>query len=415
MGLRRMLGEEGRFLVKRGTVTPDQGASLERQVQALYQENQQLRAELEAMRERARQVSDARAKALLGGGRLLIPLLDRNKVVRSFASFAETISGFAGPSDQWPHRDKVLTDARTFMESCVRFVIRRRTWLALFSIIAAAIPAIQVWLVVQQNEIIENQNEFSEIQVYDIVSRSMTEGDRNARLMTGALLSRADLDFLRGVVEEAFVFQGGMYQGEALDAGLRLEDAAFRGHLIRAVVRAVEVRGGEMDSDELFERARPMLDRILEDAVDRVPVLLRLENTASGESSSSNAAATMEQVDYYLAQVVEAMRVYGRLAREAGEQEAYWDALAPVFARITGRSVGDHHFEKTLGRALEALMFELALAPGLSEPVVDEGALQQAGLSVEEARSKGVGVLQEQLGDAKVRFENLVRLMEASR
>jgi hypothetical protein len=172
-------------------VTPQEIAQFQQQLQALYADNEALRAELQRIREREQATAELRANLLRGGGRLLVPLLDRAQVVRSFARLAETTSEFAGPIDRWPARERVLSDARTFMESCVRFAVRRRLFLLIFSLLASAIPIVQVWLVVQQNRIIGNQTEMFEVQVYDLVARSMTEGDRNARLMTGALLSRA--------------------------------------------------------------------------------------------------------------------------------------------------------------------------------------------------------------------------------
>ena len=178
--------------------------SPEQQVQILLEENRALRDELARIEERAEAAKQAKARLMRGGLRVLLPLLDRQKVARNFAKLTGTVSDFAGPRSRWPSREQVLADAREFMTSCVRFVIRRRLFLLVFTLIAAAVPAFQLWLVVQQNDIIENQNKFFEIQVYDIVSRSMTEGDRNARQMTSALLANAELEFLQGVVEEAF-------------------------------------------------------------------------------------------------------------------------------------------------------------------------------------------------------------------
>ena len=178
-------------------VTPEEIGQLQQQLHAVQVENEQLRQQLGQYAQQKQNRADRRNKVVRGGGRLLIPLLDRQKVVRSFGSLAETAADFSGPRDDWPARDRLLDDVRRFLEALVRFAVRRRMLLLVFSIIASMIPMIQIWLVVQQNEIIRNQNEFFEIQVYDIVARSMTQGDRNARLMTGALLSRAEPAFLR--------------------------------------------------------------------------------------------------------------------------------------------------------------------------------------------------------------------------
>jgi hypothetical protein len=295
----------------------------------------------------------------------------------------------------------VLGAAREFLESCVRFAIRRRTWLLLFSLIATAIPVIQIWLVVQQNEIIRNQSALLELQVYDIVSRSMTEGDRNARLMTGALLSKADVGFLRGVVEEAFDPNlAGIYREEGVRAQeRRLEDAAFRGHLIRAVVRGIE-NSAEVDRSELFVQTRPMLRLILADAADRVPHVFRL---SPGASETDGALA--EQVDNYLAQVVRAMQVYARLARTVGEQEAFAVDVRPLLRRLSSHgTTGSGQFEQALGTAFEHFAFEAALELELGDPPVD---LDRANLSPDDARRQGLENLRAWVGDEGVAWERL--------
>ena len=382
-------------------MTPEHIAQLEAHLAALQAENHALRQELEGIRARTEAVAAARATVLRGGARLLVPLLDRQKVVRSFAKLAATMSGFAGPMQGWPAREQVLLDARTFMESCVRFVIRRRLFVMLFALLAAAIPFIQILLVVQQNKIIENQNEFAKIQVYDVVSRSMTEGDRNARLMTGALLSNADPEFLRAVVEEAFSPDlAGTYRQEGLNAEKRrLEDAAFRGYLARAVVRSVEHRAPTERARTLWDQTRPMLHWILADAESRVSAILRL-----GESNAPIDDELAEQVDHYLIQVGTAAGIYARLARAVDESDDFHVDLLPLLERVSAHTIRGNRFELAHRYALERLLFEIALEPKLGDPLPDPSAGDG---SPEEVLARGLERLRAALGNDRVRWDAL--------
>lgn len=394
-------------LVQDRGVTPEHVAQLEAHVAALQDENQALRHELALVQQRAELAARTRATLLRGGGRLLVPLLDRQKVVRSFAKLAETVGDFAGPMDRWPSRDQVLVAAREFMESCVRFAIRQRMLLAFFSLVAASIPFIQIWLVVQQNQIIENQNEFAKIQVYDVVSRSMTEGDRNARLMTGALLSNADPAFLRGVIEEAFNPElAGTYRPEGVQAATRrLEDAAFRGHLARAVVRGVENREATQDADALFEQNQPMFRRILADAESRVVAILVL-----GEGDDPVDGALAEQVDNYLVQVGAVARTYGRLARTVGEEAAFHADLRPLLERVSHVSITGNRFREAYRSALERLLFEVALQTELGEQTLDFSA---AGITPEQALQQGLDRLRGAMKESDVRWDALAAQVDA--
>lgn len=390
-------------------VTPEQLGQLQQQIYALQAENEGLRQQLGQIAQRQQAKAEMRSKVVRGGGRLLLPLIDRQKVVRSFGSLAETTSRFTGPREQWPERDHLLDDARRFLESLVRFAVRRRMLLLLLSLFGAVIPGIQIWLVVQQNQIIENQNEFFEIQVYDIVARSMTEGDRNARLMTGALLSRAEPEFLAGVVEEAFDPDvSGLFREEAVEARTRrLEDAAFRGYLVQAVVRSVQKQVATRTPAEVGVVSLPMLQLIVRDAGSRVYEVLRL-----GERGGEIDDGLAEQVDGYLTKEGEAMRVYGRLARATGETTAYFEDLAPYLRRVAKAKLAGNHFEKAHRFALEALLFELAAEPDLDDPPhVD---LDAAGLSPEEARAKGLQVLRERVEAEGIDWGALARQVEGT-
>ncbi|MEM9189505.1 MAG: hypothetical protein AAGF12_10035 [Myxococcota bacterium] len=363
------------------------------EVEQLRSENESLRARLAKLEAQAQRKSEAKARLMKGGWRLFIPLLDRQRVVRSFGKLVETAGDFGGPQEGWPTRERIVADARDFLESCVRFTIRRRTALLLFSLLATTIPAIQIWLVVQQNEIIENQSKFFEIQVYDIVARSMTEGDRNARVMTGALLANADLNFLEGVIEETFDpdLAGSRLPTSVSASRLRLEDAAFRGHLIRSVVRGVTVRSDE-DLDELHETARPMLRHVLNDAADRVPEVLRL----SGEDANSDPELD-EQVASYFAHVGHALRVHGRLSRSVDEMDDYHADITPLLRRLSGRrSIAGSRFSEVLQVALRDFLVEQAVEPELGDPPPD---LEDADLTEAQAVAQGLASLRESLGN----------------
>ena len=378
---------------------------LQQQIAALQVENQQLRAELERIRQQQEAASRARKQIAIGGARLLVPLLDRQKVVRSFSQLAQTMSRFAGPPSEWPTREEVLGDSREFMESCLRFVIRRQLFLLFIWLLGASIPVIQLWLVVQQNQIIENQNKFFEIQVYDIVSRSMTEGDRNARLMTGALLSNADVEFLGGVVEEAFDPDlGGIYHTEGVHAGTRrLEDAAFRGYLMRAVVRAAENRATE-DPDELYAQMQPMLRRIVVDAGDRLPEVLRV---GDGDAAAIDGALA-EQVDNYVAQVGGALRIYGRLARSHEDTADFHADVQVLLARLAKRPWSGR-FGSATRFCIERFLFEVARASDLDDPPLE---WDDAEGSPEQARADGIAALRSALGGDAVDWDRLAAQVE---
>lgn len=376
---------------------PPNPHALQQHLQALEQENRALRSELDRLHRKSESGRESRQRLLGGGARLLVPLLDRQRVVRSFGKLATTASEFSGPSSEWPTRERILAETREFLESCVRFTIRRRTLILLFSLFAATVPAIQIWLVFKQNHIIENQTALAEIQVYDIVARSMNEGDRNARQMTGALLANAKLEFLQGVIDEAFdPGLVGVYRAESVNAAQRrLEDAAFRGHLIRAVVRGVERRGraGTASTEQLYQQAIPMFRRILVDTTERVPEVLRL-----GRQAGQFDDAMIEQVDNYLAQVGGLLIVYGRLARAHGEdaQEGFFRDIAPLYRRLASqRGIEQSRFEPVYRSVMQDVLFDLAVAPRFGTPPAN---LEAAKLTPEAALAKGIATLRKGLG-----------------
>ena len=372
-------------------------AQLEQQVAGLAARNHELEARLAAVHEQQAAVSQARVRAVKTGGKWLLPLLDRAKVVRSFGDLAETVGRFTGPREHWPSRDDIVEGARLFMESCVRFTVRRRTSFWLFSVLAASIPFLQLWVVIQQNEIIRNQNEFFEIQVHDVVSRSMTEGDRNARLMTGALLSRANLEFLADVVDEAFDPElAGIYSAQSTKASKRrLEDAAFRGFLIRAVARGVLLRADD-DRDELVEVAQPMMRKILVDAADRVPSLMRF-----GEGGDLDPELA-EQASNYLFQLGVVIRTYGRLARSEGLEDAFAEDLRLLLARTSGVKLDGNRFAPPYRMAMDAVVLDASVGLKLGDDEVDWAASDR---DVDAARAQGIETLSKALGSEGIDWD----------
>lgn len=373
--------------------------TLEQELVELRKENNLLRERLEGIEARAENAEKARKRLLSGGLRVLIPLLDRQKVARSFGTLAESVSGYSGAPSQWPSRDEVILHTREFLESMVRFAIRRRMFLLMFSLIATLIPAIQIWLVFQQNEIIENQNEFAEVQVFDIVSRSMTEGDRNARIMTGALLANADFDFLRNVMAEAFDKNAvSLYRREGLDASARrAKDTAFRGNLIRAAVRVVDKRVEKGEAPELvLKDLRPMYRQILDDGEYRLAEVVR---TGRGETGLSGEL--LEDVDLYIAQLGELLKVYGRLARSADEEEAYFADIRALLHRMSKMSsVDDSTFAGTYRIVMQDFLFEVADSVTLSSVPFELGNREP-----EAVLNQGIGTLKKVYGDEALNWK----------
>ena len=361
-------------------------------LRALEVENRELRDQLDRIEHNAEAQSQARVKLVSGGMRLLLPLLDREHVIRSFGTLTETVARFGESRTAWPSREEVLLHAREFMSSVVRFGLRRRMFWLFVSLIAAAIPAAQVWIAFKQNEIIENQNKFFEVQVYDVVARSMTEGDRNARLMTGALLANADPQFLEGVITEAFnPSLANLYRAEGVQATeRRLSDTAFRGNLVRAAVRSVELHA---DAAESETSSTAMLELILRDAASRVPETLRL-----GARDAELDPELAEQVDHYLSQVGSALRMLSRLSRSNGSRRRFASGVVPFFSRLSTRRVNvGGRFDSVLRASMQDFLFGEAVQDRLGDPPPE---LAARGLTPEAALKRGLDSLKSELDGA---------------
>jgi len=368
--------------------------SLEQQVHALQQENQALRAELAKIEQRAQIAREAKARVIRIGWRVLVPLLDRQKVVRSFAKLLNNATGFTGPRESWPTQESLLQDARTFLESCVRFVIRRRMFLLLFSLVAATIPAIQMYLVVQQNQIIENQNKFFEIQTYDIMVKALTDDDPERSRANGALMANVDLEFMAGAVGEVFDTEqeGFALRREDLDdRDLQYRQAGLRSSFVRAAARGVRQRGRQgMDTDELYTTSRPMFRAIAADAASRLPLILRLGGTGFDNDEEKKAL-------YYISQIGYMLRVYGRLSRAVDERKQFFADIKPLFTELArSRSVAQSRFAEVYRTAFGDFLFDLAVESKFGAQAV---TLNGTGLTPEQALSKGIERLRAGLGD----------------
>jgi hypothetical protein len=269
----------------------------------------------------------------------------------------------------------------------------------LFSLLVLAIPTLQLWLAIQQNEIIAKQNQMFEIQVYDVVSRSMTEGDRNARVMTGALLARSDPGFLEGVVRESFdPTLSEVYRNEGVDAvQRRLEDAAYRGYLIRALNRAAALRAPTLSADELHEQLASPYALVASDAASRVPAIMRL-----GRAGTPIDDTLAEQIDNYLVHIGRLLATYGRVAHAADEEATYFTHIRPLVERLAQiRAEPDNTFALAYRTMLEDFLIDLALAPDVG----DDARLGDA--RPEDAIREGMTLLRNGVGAEGVDWRTL--------
>jgi hypothetical protein len=256
----------------------------------------------------------------------------------------------------------------------------------------------------------ENQNALTEIQMYDVVARSMTEGDRNAKLMSGALLANAKLDFLSNVAEEAFGAELlDVYRAEGVHASkARLEDAAFRSHIIRAVVRGMEQRfdDGRMSARDVHKVARPIFRQILEDGSTRMPMVLNI-----GRQSDVIDDTMAEQVDNYFAQMGDLLQVYGRLARAVRREREYYEDIRPLIKRLSDRTPDEQsRFDPVYRAVMQDFLYDLSLGQKLGDPYVDIGS---RGTSPEQAITDGLTQLRTGVGAKAANwpsFEQQVKL-----
>jgi len=378
----------------------------------LQKENTMLRKELQKRIKSEKRAQEIKKRALKTSGSLLFTIFDRKKILTNFQRMFETVSRFSGPQEQWPNRDEIIADSKALSLSWIRFTIRRRTLMFLISFAAFVIPGIQIYLVFQQNHIIENQNKFFEIEVYDIIARSMTSGEMSAKQMTGALLARSNLDFIDGIVTE--VFGAGAEMGVALTSadidarGRRLREAAFRGHLVLGLSRAIDVHGQDMSAGKLHDRIHPMFAKVMDDAKLRVPELMKL-----GRSTVMEDSQLAEEVYRYMANLGLLMRKQWSLALTTGEEGRFFDTIAPLLKRAS-KTRSSAFAEKGplqavfFEESIRQLLVDLALEPRFGEPPSAVGRKSE-----EKLVKEGFDKLKTGVGDGRgVKWSSLKKLAE---
>lgn len=239
----------------------------------LQAENSELKQRLEKLETALATQREARRTRRNWLLRLLVPALDRHRVLRRFEQLLRTASAFAGPRAKWPASETLSADGEAFATALLRFWLRRRIGLALLSLVALAVPTLQLVVMRQQNRIIANQTSYQSIQLYDTVARSMTAEDPTAKQMTGALLAQTEPELLAEMLEPLFAseFSGALTATSAAQGNpLRLNEAAARGHLVGALALSLQRH------PELSPQARETARAALVDAGQRVGELLLL-------------------------------------------------------------------------------------------------------------------------------------------
>lgn len=335
------------------------------QLSALRSENEQLRAELARRDARTAQAQAARGEALKTGGQLLLPMFDRQRVVRSGLELFDAASGFTAGREAWPERELLLDKGRAFALSLLRFMVRRRLLMLAISLLAFLVPVVQVWLVFQQNAIIENQDKYFNIQVYDIVAQSITGRDTTAKQITSALLAREDFELVNGIISAVFESEmGGAFTEEDVAAGqpVFLEETAARGHLLSALVLGIERHQKTKSPDELWEEVRPTFELVAKDTATRLPQLLRIDRKAAFKEPLVG-----RECFRYLFSLSSLMRRVDSLARAEDAEGAFFEALAPAMARLSRAPRLDGAFDDVFVSAMQELLVDLALEPDFGE------------------------------------------------
>ncbi len=332
----------------------------------VQKENKRLRAELERYVAAERKAAERRKKVIKEGGKILLPLLDRKRVVRSFLELLETAQGYAGPREAWPEKDEVLEKGKLFALSLMRFAIRRRMLMFLFSLLAFTVPGLQLYVALKQNEIIENQNKYFNIQVYDTVAKSITSGDLTSKQITTALLAREDFEMLNGIIQQVFSTEsGGAFtaQDAVSTRPLVLKDAAARGHLIAALTAALD-RQQKTPAAELWPKLMPTLQWVLEDGSYRVPTLLRM-----GEEDAAQDPAVTQEVYRYLFNLGLLMRRSWSVAHTAGREAEFFASVPNFLVQVSqSRAAGYGPFAEVFRSSAQEMVMDLALMPRFGEP-----------------------------------------------
>ncbi len=372
-------------------------------ISALQRENAALRAELEKIRLAQSKAAERRAKAIKSGGRLLLPLMDRKKVVRNFVALVDVTATYAGSKDNWAEKDEVVEAAKNFSMSFLRFVIRRRMLMVIFSLIAFTVPALQVYVMIQQNDIIKNQNKYFNVQVYDIVGRALSNSDLPTKQITRALLARNDFDLINDMVTEVLAENTDTFAGlsYAERRDLLVQETGARAYLIGALGDSITVHGYSLGLDEMWSRLRSSVAAVSKDAGFRVGRLLRdIDDDTAGMVAKVDSRRYLFEFGIFLRQV-------WSVAVAAGQTDEFFEMVGPSLASISRiREPG----RGTLGSALATSFQELLLDIGMNRaygaaPVdLDSGRIESLVKDGFERLKRGVG------DGARVNWDQLAKI-----
>lgn len=343
---------------------------------ALRREVQALRKEVERYRNAEAKSAERKKRIIKTAGSMILPVFDRQRVVRSFMALVETVAGFAGPRESWPTRDDVIADAKLFALAFMRFVVKRRIFMFAFSLLAFSVPGLQLYVALKQNEIIENQNKYFNIQVYDTVTRAITGGDTTAKQITTALLAREDFDLLNGIIGQVFATEAsGAFtaQDATRSQPLMLREAAARGHLIAALVPAIDRRGHEVGAKRVWVELEPTFKSVMADASYRVPQILRMSD---GNDDPTLTQETLRYV-FNLGLVI---RKTWSAAVSAGTEQRFYALSSPFFnAVMAARPRMESPFVTVFVSAMQEVLVDLAQRPELGDPpqVMGDDKIQQ--------------------------------------
>ena len=375
------------------TPEPADLSQAQEEITRLITENEELRTEL--MRRRALPRTRS-IEALKFSGSFLLPMLDRQRVFRTFVAFFDEASAYTLGKEEWPPRERVLERARDFGLAILRFFVKRRLAILMFSLLAFLVPLVQVWLVFQQNAIIENQNKYFNIQVYDIVAQSLTGGDTTAKQITSALLAREDFGLINGIIASVFEADtGGAFTEQDAAGGrpLFLEETAARGHLVSAFSQAIEAHADESSREALFARIESTFGLVANDATARVPQLLRIQREAALRDPTVG-----QECFRYLFSLSSLFRRTYTLSLTVDKEDVFFKGVAPIVERMSRvrLSGSDEVFVPVFVSAFHELLFEIAQKPKFGQPVreVDATAVERLlnqGFQILVDRSKAAG------------------------
>jgi len=387
----------------------------EKALAELREENAHLRARLEKIEAEAAEASARRSAVGKFGLRLLLPALDRKRVVRSFIDLFRVVGEFSGPKSAWPSRGRVAEHAEAFGVAVVRFTIRRRFVWLFFSLLAVMIPVMQLWLVSQQNRLVNLQNQLFNIQADDIVARGVTSDNLLINELNGALLSGREIGALNRMLNRIFSAKmGGMMGGLGVDDGrFYLSGTAGRAHLLLALSEALRRPQSEkpISADGLWEMVNDEQEgafsaAVAESAEGRLFVTLGLPRSAYG----AQGARLEAECRRYLLGLSQVLRRGWSLALSADEEAAFFARVAPLFARLSQLNPsGDQPLLPALVQTFAELLIDLNTRPIYGEP---EKPLPE---NVDEALKAGFEVLRQGLIRQKaqgIRWKQLASLLE---